>query len=345
MDCHEANAGIEQLEIDVLIDALNLPECGLDSPVGEHQAIKVEVAAGGNVRRPIVAAIGPVGDTIIVVLEQSLVHPVPDKAARQDVVTLDDVPVLGEIARAVSHRVSVLDEHEWTVVMCLRVLFELPITPVHARVKVGVTLADFLDIALRLVLDGARGIPGLEPLVCRAQINAVACFVTERPSHHRRKVLGALEHALRSIEVVGHPVRLVAERLVMIIAVAMTFDVGFVDDVEAVFARQFVPTFWLRVVRVAHGVHVRSLHQADIREHRLFIDDMTVHVVVLMKIDALELDKPTVDLEAAVADCDVTKTDRLGNDFTAFEFDKQHVQVGCLRGPCFDVGQIAPTPV
>ncbi len=74
-------------------------------------------------------------------------------------------------------------------------------------------------------------------MISRAQIDAVTSFVTQRPDDDRGIVLAAFQHALRAIEVVRHPVRLVTQRLVMVVAVAMTFDVCLVYDIETILAR------------------------------------------------------------------------------------------------------------
>ena len=88
--------------------------------------------------------------------QKTLVHPVPDEAAGENLVLFYDIPVLAQVARAVAHRMGVFDQDEGPVVMRLCVLLEIPVAPIHARMKIGVSFADFVDIALGLVLHGPR---------------------------------------------------------------------------------------------------------------------------------------------------------------------------------------------
>ena len=145
----------------MLVDALDLPVGGLNAPIGKDDAVEAEIAARRHIGGAVIAAIGPVRRAGLVVLQQSLVDPIPDEAAGEDVVLFDHLPIVGEVPGAVAHRVRVFDQHERPVVMRLRVFFEMPVPPVHARVKIGMTLADFFDVALGFVLNRARQIPDL----------------------------------------------------------------------------------------------------------------------------------------------------------------------------------------
>ncbi len=176
-------------------------------------------------------------------------------------------------------------------------------------------------------------------MISRAEIDTIASLVTERPDHDRRVVLASLEHPPSSIEVMRHPVRLVAEGLVEIVSVAVALDVGLVDDVETVLTRQLVPPFRLRVVRVTHGVHVGRFHQPDIRQHRCLVNDVTLDVMVLVQVDAFESDVSAVDQEAAVDDLDRAETERLGDRLAAVDRDQQGVQIRLLGRPCVDAAE------
>ena len=145
-----------RLEVDVLVDTLDLPESWLHTAVGKHEPIEIEVAARWHTTRPIVAAVGPVRRAVPVVLDETLINPVPDKTTGEDVVIVNHVPVLAEIARAVAHRVRVFDQYKGTIVVRLRVLLEIPVTPVHAGEKVRVSFAYLFDIAFSFILNRTR---------------------------------------------------------------------------------------------------------------------------------------------------------------------------------------------
>ncbi len=67
---------------------------------------------------------------------------------------------------------------------------------------------------------------------------------------------------------------------------AMGFNIGFVDDIQAVAIAQGVPQRMVRVMGAAHGVKVILLHQQNILHHRRFVHHLTVDRMVLMTVGA-----------------------------------------------------------
>ena len=96
-------------ELHLLVDPFNLPVSRLYASIREHNPVEVEVAAGRYIGWAIIAAVGPVRHAIFIVLEQALVYPVPDKSTGEDVVLVNDIPVLLHVAGAVAHGMCVLD--------------------------------------------------------------------------------------------------------------------------------------------------------------------------------------------------------------------------------------------
>ena len=131
----------------------------------------------------------------------------------------------------------------------------------------------------------------------------------------------------------GHPVRFVAERLVVIVTVAMTFDIGLVDHVQTVLTRQFVPALRVRVMRIPYGIEIRSLHQADVGEHGFFTDDMSGDIVMLVQVGALEFDELAIDQKTSVDDLRGSKTDGLRDGLNAVDRNQQGVDVWRLGRP------------
>ena len=103
----------------------------------------------------------------------------------------------------------------------------------------------------------------------------------------------------------------------MVVAVAMAFDIGLIDHVQAVLARQFVPAFLVRVVRVTNRVHVRRFHELDVLQHRFFVNNVPCFFMMFMQVHALEFDEFAVDHETAILDLDRAKTDFLSNRFSS----------------------------
>ncbi len=143
---------IDRGKIHVLIDAFDFPESRLNAPVRKYDAVEIEISARRHIGRAVITAISPVWRALFVVLEQALVDPVPDEATHENVVSVDDIPVIDQIASTVAHRVGVFDQHKRAVVVCLCILFQVPVSPVHARMKIRMTFADFLDVSFGFVL-------------------------------------------------------------------------------------------------------------------------------------------------------------------------------------------------
>ena len=87
-------------------DLAVLEQRRLGPAVGPDQAVQAEVAVVRLVAE--VAAVGPARRAVRQLLDEAVVPPLPDEAALQSVRGLDRVPVLGQRAVAVAHRVRVL---------------------------------------------------------------------------------------------------------------------------------------------------------------------------------------------------------------------------------------------
>ena len=71
----------------------------------------------------------------------------------------------------------------------------------------------------------------------------------------------------------------------------MAFDVGFVDDVDAILVAQLVKTFLLRVVTGADGVYVVAFPELEVFQHKVFGNVMSGMFIVLMVVDAFHKDR------------------------------------------------------
>ena len=96
---------------------------------------------------------------------------------------------------------------------------------------------------------------------------------------------------------------------------AVGFEVGFVDQVDAVLVAQFVPAFLVRVVRGADGVDVVALAEDHVIDHVLLGDGAAAFGVELVAVGALEHDALAVDGQDAVLDAEAAETDLLGRAF------------------------------
>ena len=156
-------------------------------------------------------------------------------------------------------------------------------------------------------------------------------------------ILVALDHVVQAVEVYRQVERIVAQRasLAPVVAHAVRFDIGLVDDVEAVFVAQFVEALLLRIVAGAQGIDVVSFPQFKILEHGLFGHVVAGERVVFVHVHPLEQDRLAVDEQLPVFDFDRTEPDPCGNVFAVFAVavagrDEQVVEVRRLGGPGLD---------
>lgn len=101
-DFHGGSLLVEIKELDVLVYFSHLFCLRLDTAVGVYHAVDAEIAVGGRAVLAIIAAIGPVFTVVVCLGGKALVYPVPDTAALEDRIFLDDVPVVLEVAEAVA---------------------------------------------------------------------------------------------------------------------------------------------------------------------------------------------------------------------------------------------------
>ena len=89
----------------------------------------------------------------------------------------------------------------------------------------------------------------VDPIRQGGVVEPVARLVAHRPDHDRRMVLIALDHAAAAFQKGSLPIGVFGE----LIPQAMQFDVGFIDQVQAVLIAQVIPAWIVRVVTGAHG--------------------------------------------------------------------------------------------
>ena len=99
----------------------------------------------------------------------------------------------------------------------------------------------------------------------------------------------------------GGPRRIFGERF-FVIAHSVGFDVGFVDDVEAVFVTKFVKSWVVWIVGGSHGVDVELLHELEVFAHGSFGNIVTCVGVVIVSVDSFYEDGFSIDEELAVFD-------------------------------------------
>ena len=95
----------------------------------------------------------------------------------------------------------------------------------------------------------------------------------------------------------------------------MGFEIGLIDQVDAVLIAQIVPTLLVRIVRGADGVDVVALAENHIIDHVLLSDGTAALGVELVTVRALEHDALAVKGHDAVFDAEATEADLLNDGF------------------------------
>ena len=117
-------------------------------------------------------------------------------------------------------------------------------------------------------------------------VAAAAGFVPQRPDNNRRVVAIALQHPADAGAEGRQPGRIVGKTIHRHHAVG--FNIGFVNDVQAIAIAQLVPARGVWIMRAAHGVKVVLLHQQDVLHHILFGHHLAALVMVLVTVDAAD---------------------------------------------------------
>ena len=274
--CRYLRAILRKLKRERLEHVLHFPVARLERAVGENGSVHHELAV---VR--LVAEIATVGDDEVVfglwtsdfglrALVEPLVHPVPDCRAEDHVRRLDRVLVVLEVAHRVAHVVRVFGDVERLlrlVVVCL------PHGPVDARILVGI---DVRHGVVALVLDRTRGVHLLDRGGRGGEVLSRPRLVAEAPEHDGRMVAVAAHHVEIARDGRLLPLLAVRERRLAVV-VAVRFHVCLVEHVDAVDVAEVVPVVVLGIVRVAHVVDVRLLHEADVLKLPLARHVVSVH--------------------------------------------------------------------
>ncbi|MFM1944245.1 MAG: hypothetical protein RI897_3227 [Verrucomicrobiota bacterium] len=209
---------------------------------------------------------------------------------------------------------------------------------VHGAVdiRVGVEAGAF-------VVDGAGGVALFHPGVGGFEVGAVAGFIAHGPDEDGGVVFIAFHEVGDAVEVGGFPFRLIGESFARVIADAVAFDIGFIDEVESVGVAEVVPFRVVGVVTGADCVDVVALHEEDVLEHGGTGDRVAGVGVHFVAVDAADNDGLAVEKELGVFDGDVAEADGGGDGFDGFaliglEREDGGVEVGGFGGPGFGVG-------
>ena len=173
-DAHAARSfGFEP---EVLLHVLHLRERRMRRAVGQYEAVAAEVPVAGGVFPAEIPSVGPERASLGVVLQQALVHPVPEESALQVGIAVDRVPLSDEVSGRVAHRMSVLRRHHGPVAALASDLFQPSRAGILRNVHVRIPLPLRPFVIDRPVHPGAVG--GLRPKVGLVEVVSVSGLVS-----------------------------------------------------------------------------------------------------------------------------------------------------------------------
>ncbi|GJC98785.1 hypothetical protein ColKHC_07611 [Colletotrichum higginsianum] len=291
-----------------------LNQAGRRGVLGEAETVKDEVVVVGHVAK--VAAVGHVLLTFLVFGAKAL---------------KESVDVLLDAAGPVAHGVDVLAQHERLAPVPLGGLVDDVVGGgVHAAVDVGGAGA-----AVALVVDEAGLVDALDDVVHVLVVGAVEGLVAEGPQDDGGVVLVALDHLPRAVLVGLAPVWVVGGPVAGVVAEdaeAVALEIGLVEDPDAELVSQVVQARVVDVVGGADAVDVEMLHQQQVVLEELIGHGAARVRVMLVAVDAAELDWVTIDAEDALDELGATEADAL-DQAAVFEVEHEGVQVGSLGSP------------
>ena len=225
------------------------------------------------------------------------------------------LPVPGEPAKAVAHRVGIFTEDQRaSFIRHADPFFDRPFWHRRERlVLINTSIHRTDNVGCRricptaFVLYRARWIGGFQPAVKRIMVCTVPGFIPQRPDDNGRMVTIALHHAGHTFTHGRQPAGIVSKTAHWHHAVG--FDIGLVHNVQTVAVAKPVPQRVIRIMRATDGVKVVLLHQLDIAAHRRFIHHLPVFRMMLMAVHAPNQQRFTVEFQQAIADFNPAKTD------------------------------------
>ena len=216
-------------------------------------------------------------------------------------------------------------------------MLQLPRRRIHGAERVRVRLP-----ARRFVVNRPAWIPLVNPVrICR-KVRALTGFIAQRPDDHGRMILVAFNHADGPVQVRVGPVGISGQRP-RAETHSVAFDVGFVEQVNAVAITKIVPGLLIRIMGAADGIDVELLHQLNVALHESRRDRLAAVRINFVSVRALDQNALSVHEQIAVANFNFPEADVARNDLqrlsrSIFEREKKFVQVRRLRRPLQRIG-------
>ncbi len=311
---------------------LVFPQAGAGALVRIDQAVHAEVVVVRVIA--VIAAVLVALAPLFVVAQQPVIAPLPDVVPLQTGVTVEHRLVFEQPPGAIAHRVGVFAQDARFGV---RVFAE----GVHHR-HAGIHGADHVGhfgVAIFFIVDQTGRIERLAAPGHGANIAAVAGLVAQRPDDDRRVVFLRRHVAFDALDVGLLPTRIVGDAAqIADVGEAVAFQISLRHHEQAIEIAQLVKARIVGVMGGAHRVDVVLLHQHDVALHPRHIDGAPFAVIVIVAVDAVQLEVASVDVHQPVAHRDLAETHPLRHHAqqvagAVIQAEQQLIQIGIFRIP------------
>lgn len=325
------------------VERFQLLYLGGGCAVGVDHAVGAEAVVCGSV--PEISAIGEDGFAVVVLRFQCLIDIVPDEAALVCRILVFQVGVEMHAAQRISHGVHVFAAEIRSARLLFQVVLDLLWLCVHAALHVCdvvVFVAGHLRHAL--IVHQTGGVAGTEIGGHGGNILAAVGLVATGPDEDTGVVFVPLIHGPCPIQHGGFPLRTGGRHVSggVECPCAVGFQIGFVDEIDAVAVAELVPEGVVGIVAGADGVDVVLFHEADVEPHVLFGDGSATLGVEFVAVDAFEEDALAVQAHDAVFQFEAAESHHGSADLQLSagcvgEQNGKGIEVGTLGAPGTDV--------
>ena len=304
------------------IDILEFQQPGVRAAVRVDQTVHAEV----TVVRPFVMVTAVVVDAAAVEclsFINAVVAPLPQEAADQTVMALDELEVILQIAGAVAHTMAVLAHDIGLVRVVVQIFLNAFERGVHIAEHINVREIVFAGLAAvlgALVVGQAAGVKALCPCQCFLKRAAIGALVAHRPDDDAGTVLVALHAAAGAVYGGLGELRVIRDGFVPVldvvgpafVALAIVFGrtvalvVGFINNKEAVLVAELIEVRHIWVMAGADGIEVVLFNHEQIFFCLLKTNGIASDRVGFVAVYAVELDGLAVDINLIVGNVNLT---------------------------------------
>jgi len=262
--------------------------------VGKDQAVDAEILVIDRVAE--ITTVGPVFNTIFIDLSDTLVDPVPNKAALQTVVAFDGFPILLEIADAVAHGVGIFAHDKGPVVgFIFGISDDFCDLRVHRAAQVSGDMTTLPILGTHtdgtFVVNDTIGVIAANKTSHRVVVGAVAALVAQRPDDDAGVIFVAFDHTDAAFHKGIQPFSFMGQDIIDRVGL----QVGFIPDIQPDLVADIIKGGIVWIMGGAHGVHIVTLHHQHIGKHIFIRDILTMLVVMIVTVGPFDIDHLTVD--------------------------------------------------